>query len=42
MTVLIADLLKIGGFSGAVFNVVVAFLADDGGRFVAEIEKVEL
>ena len=24
------------------FNVVAAFLADDSGRFVAEVEKVEL
>jgi 60 kDa SS-A/Ro ribonucleoprotein len=37
-----ADILNVGGFSDAVFNVVAAFLADDAGRLVAEIEKVEL
>ncbi len=37
-----SDILNIGGFSDAVFSVVAAFLADDGGRFVAEVEAVEL
>ena len=37
-----SDILNVGGFSDAVFSVVAAFLADDSGRFVAEIEKVEL
>jgi 60 kDa SS-A/Ro ribonucleoprotein len=37
-----SDTLNVGGFSDAVFNVVAAFLADDAGRFVAEVEKVEL
>jgi 60 kDa SS-A/Ro ribonucleoprotein len=36
------DILNVGGFSDAVFSVVAAFLADDAGRFVAEVEKVEL
>ena len=37
-----SDILNVGGFSDAVFNVVAAFLADDGGRFVVEVEKIEL
>jgi len=37
-----SDILNVGGFSDAVFSVVAAFLADDGGRFVAEVEAVEL
>ena len=37
-----SDVLNVGGFSDAVFSVVAAFLADDGGRFVAEIEAIEL
>jgi 60 kDa SS-A/Ro ribonucleoprotein len=37
-----ADILNVGGFSDAVFSVVASFLADDGGRFVAEVESVEL
>ena len=36
------DILNIGGFSDAVFNVVAAFLAGDAGRFVREVESVEL
>ena len=36
------DILNIGGFSDAVFNVVAAFLNEDEGRFVAEVEAVEL
>ena len=35
-------MLNVGGFSDAVFSVPAAFLADDSGRFVAEVEKVEL
>ncbi len=34
--------LNVGGFSDAVFSVVASFLADDSGRFVAEVEKIEL
>ncbi|MFC1596679.1 TROVE domain-containing protein [Planctomycetota bacterium] len=36
------DILNIGGFSDAVFSVVAAFLAEDTGRFVVEVEAVEL
>jgi hypothetical protein len=34
--------LDVGGFSDAVFSVVAAFLVDDSGRFVADVENVEL
>ena len=37
-----SDILNVGGFSDAVFSVVASFLADDNGRFVAEVEQVEL
>ncbi len=37
-----SDILNIGGFSDAVFNVVVAYLGDDANRFVAEVESIEL
>ena len=37
-----SDILNIGGFSDAVFTVVAAFLADNTGRFVAEVEAIEL
>jgi 60 kDa SS-A/Ro ribonucleoprotein len=36
------DILNIGGFSDAVFQVVASFLSGDAGRFVAEVEAVEL
>ena len=36
------DILNIGGFSDAVFNVVASFLVGDAGRFVREAESVEL
>jgi 60 kDa SS-A/Ro ribonucleoprotein len=36
------DILNIGGFSDAVFQVVASFLNGDAGRFVAEVEAVEL
>ncbi len=36
------DILNIGGFSDAVFNVVASFLSDDAGRFVREVESVKL
>ena len=36
------DILNIGGFSDAVFRVVASFLSGDAGRFVAEVEAVEL
>lgn len=37
-----SDILNVGGFSDAVFDVISAFLSSDAGRFVAEIEKVTL
>ncbi len=37
-----ADIMNIGGFSDAVFNVISAFLADNNLRFVAEVEAIEL
>jgi 60 kDa SS-A/Ro ribonucleoprotein len=37
-----SDVLNVGGFSDAVFSVVAAFLADDNGRLIAEVEAVEL
>jgi 60 kDa SS-A/Ro ribonucleoprotein len=37
-----SDTLNIGGFSDAVFRVVAAFLAEDAGQFVAEVQPVEL
>ncbi|MEM7454910.1 MAG: TROVE domain-containing protein [Planctomycetota bacterium] len=37
-----SDILNIGGFSDAVFNVVSSFMSDDAARFVAEVESVEL
>lgn len=37
-----SDILNVGGFSDAVFRVVASFLSDDAGRFVAEVEAVEL
>lgn len=37
-----SDILNVGGFSDAVFQVVSAFLANDAGRFVAEVEAVTL
>jgi 60 kDa SS-A/Ro ribonucleoprotein len=37
-----SDILNIGGFSDAVFNVVAAFLGDDANRFVAEVESIDL
>jgi 60 kDa SS-A/Ro ribonucleoprotein len=36
------DILNVGGFSDAVFNVVASFLADDANRFVSEVEAIEL
>jgi 60 kDa SS-A/Ro ribonucleoprotein len=36
------DILNIGGFSDAVFSVVAAFLSNEAGRFVGEVESVEL
>ncbi len=36
------DILNIGGFSDAVFNVVASYLSDDSARFVTEIESIEL
>ena len=37
-----SDILNVGGFSDAVFEVVSAFLTSDAGRFVAEFESVML
>jgi 60 kDa SS-A/Ro ribonucleoprotein len=37
-----ADILNIGGFSDAVFNVVASFLSDEPDRFVSEVEAIEL
>lgn len=36
------DILNVGGFSDAVFNVVASFLVNDDDRFVQEVEAVEL
>lgn len=36
------DILNIGGFSDAVFNVVATYLSDDANRFVTEVESIEL
>ena len=36
------DILNIGGFSDAVFQVVAGFFAGDSGRFVSDVEAVEL
>ena len=37
-----SDILNVGGFSDAVFEVMSAFLTSDAGRFVTEIEGIEL
>ncbi len=37
-----SDILNVGGFSDAVFDVINAFLTNDAGRFVTEIEAVTL
>jgi 60 kDa SS-A/Ro ribonucleoprotein len=37
-----SDILNVGGFSDAVFEVIAAFLSGDAGRFVAEVESVTL
>jgi 60 kDa SS-A/Ro ribonucleoprotein len=37
-----ADILNIGGFSDAVFQVVAAFLREDPSRFVADVEAITL
>lgn len=37
-----SDILNVGGFSDAVFEVMSAFLTCDAGRFVTEIEGIEL
>lgn len=36
------DILNIGGFSDAVFNVVSAFMRNDANRFVTEVEAIAL
>jgi 60 kDa SS-A/Ro ribonucleoprotein len=37
-----SDILNVGGFSDAVFNVLAAFVNDEPERFVSEVEAVEL
>ncbi len=37
-----SDILNIGGFSDAVFQVVAAFFTADPSRFVTEVESIEL
>jgi len=37
-----SDILNVGGFSDAVFEVISAFLTSSAGRFVAEIEAITL
>ena len=37
-----SDILNVGGFSDAVFDVISSFLTSDAGRFVAEIDAVTL
>jgi len=36
------DILNVGGFCDALFSVVASFLRGDAGRFVAEVEAVQL
>jgi len=36
------DILNVGGFNDAVFQVVAAFLTNHAGRFVAQVDAVEL
>ncbi len=36
------DILNIGGFNDAVFNVIASYLGNDAGRLVAEVDSVEL
>ncbi len=36
------DILNVGGFSDAVFQLVASYMAGDAGRFVAEVEAVQL
>lgn len=37
-----SDILNVGGFSDAVFNVVSSYLSHDANRFVTEVESIEL
>lgn len=37
-----SDILNVGGFSDAVFDVIAAFLNNDASRFVTEIEAIAL
>jgi 60 kDa SS-A/Ro ribonucleoprotein len=37
-----SNILNIGGFSGAVFGVVSAFLSNDAGCFIADVGAIEL
>jgi 60 kDa SS-A/Ro ribonucleoprotein len=37
-----SDILNVGGFSDAVFDVVSSFMSGDAGRFVTEIEAIEI
>ena len=36
------DILNVGGFSDAVFDVVAGFLTSDANRFVSEVEAIEI
>lgn len=37
-----SGILNVGGFNDAVFDVIATFLTGDAGRFVAEVEAVNL
>jgi 60 kDa SS-A/Ro ribonucleoprotein len=37
-----SDILNVGGFSDAVFRVVASFIGDEAGRFVGDVEAIEL
>ena len=37
-----SDIMNIGGFIDAAFNVVAAYVGDDANRFVVEVELIEL
>ncbi len=37
-----SDIMNVGGFSDAVFDAMSSFLSGDSGRFVAEVEAIEL
>jgi len=37
-----SDILNVGGFSDGAFSVVATFFTEDAGRFLAEVEAIEL